>query len=77
MLTKSSMPQPLTDDSVMQWGNEHKGKRLDDVPDRYLLWAYNTWTRTTYLEPFFLYVEENLDAIQSNIRNNVKYKPKK
>lgn len=60
----------------MGWGREHRGKRMADVPDGYLLWAYNTWARDPYTEAFFLYVEENLEAIRSNVKNQMKYKPK-
>jgi len=29
----------LTDESLMPYGKEHKGKRMDKVPASYLLWV--------------------------------------
>lgn len=53
----------FNDDSLMPWG-KHKGVRLTEVPDQYLLWLYKARkAKGDVLD----YIEDNLDAIKSNL----------
>lgn len=54
------------DDTPMPIGKKHKGTRLGDVPDDYLLFLYNQGIKHKQLRQ---YVEENLDAIKQNVAN--------
>lgn len=55
----------LTDSSILQFGNKHKGKKLADVPDSYLLWIYENLNLPLDLKQ---YIESNLDAIKHNTK---------
>ena len=61
----SPMIEPLTDESDMPYG-KHKGKKMKDVPDDYLLYIYENQQCS---EAVRLYISENMDAIQKNIFN--------
>lgn len=52
----------MNDDSIMPFGI-HQGKRLADVPDKYLLWLYENKKCFGDLKA---YIEDNLDAIKQN-----------
>lgn len=56
----------LSDDSLMpSWSKAHGGKKMSEVPDEYLLWVYEN----NKCDPAVKwYVERNIDAIKSNIR---------
>lgn len=56
----------LTDDSIMPWGI-HKGLKMYEVPDAYLLFLHSKkcFDDTSVME----YVEDNLEAIKSNVKN--------
>jgi uncharacterized protein (DUF3820 family) len=58
----------LTDESFMEFGI-HKGKKLAEVPDRYLLGLYNSGK---CFGPIKTYIGENLDAIKANIEREDK-----
>ena len=64
--------EEYTDESIMPFG-KHKGKKLIDVPDEYLLWLYNEMIQKPegqrYPNGLFKYLEENLDAIEINVNN--------
>ncbi len=50
----------MDDNSLMPFG-EHKGKKMANVPAKYLLWAYDqTWIRGDVKK----YIEENLDVLK-------------
>ncbi len=51
-----------TDDSIMPFG-KHKGEKLIDVPDDYLLWLYENDKAGRLSD----YIEDNLDAILANV----------
>jgi uncharacterized protein (DUF3820 family) len=53
----------LDDNSIMPYG-KYKGRKLADVPADYLLWMYSEGKLFAALEE---YVEENMEAIKSNI----------
>lgn len=53
----------FTDESIMPFGM-FKGSRLIDVPDSYLLWLYEN----DKMGRLRKYIEENLQAIQNNVR---------
>lgn len=60
----------FTDETPMPWG-KHKGDKLADVPDSYLLWILdNPAIDRQRNAALFAYIEENLDAIQANIKNS-------
>ena len=43
----NKLADALTDEDVMTFG-KHKGAKLKDVPDSYLLWLYETdWCKTS------------------------------
>lgn len=44
----------LTDDSIMKFG-EHKGKKLANVPEHYLIWWYKENL------PLIEYIEDSID----------------
>ena len=52
----------LTDESTMPFG-KHKGDKLKDVPNKYLMWLWEQdWLKEKYLG-LYLYIEDNFDAI--------------
>lgn len=55
------MKEPYSDETIMPYG-EHKGKRLIDVPDDYLLFIHNN---SIFKKDFKLhnYISDNLDSI--------------
>lgn len=53
--------EKLTDESTMPWGI-HAGKKMEDVPDRYLLFIYET--KRVKSGPVYDYIVENLDVIK-------------
>ena len=55
--------EKLTDDSTMPWGI-HAGKKMEDVPDSYLLWLYEVKKVGGQVGA---YIIENLDAIRQNV----------
>ena len=54
--------EELDDDSLMPWG-KHEGKRMEDVPDKYLKWIY--W-KGQIDAPVKLYVEEYLHYFETD-----------
>lgn len=61
--TKPQPIEPYSDNWIMQYGNEHMGKMLMQVPGKYLLWMYENF------KPLDLrlkaYIELNLDSINN------------
>jgi uncharacterized protein (DUF3820 family) len=57
------MEKKLIDDSLMEFG-EHKGKKLAEVPDSYLLGLYESGK---CFGPIKVYIGENIDAIRANV----------
>lgn len=64
MTTKPKQPEKLTDISPMPYG-VHRGERMIDVPESYLLYL---WTSDKMTEPVREYIKENMDAIRANQR---------
>lgn len=60
----AQLPLPLTDESIMPFG-KHKGQRLADVPDGYLMFIYDNYQLHPNLKT---YIEENIEAIKVNIK---------
>lgn len=61
----------FTDETLMPFGI-HKNKPLSQVPDKYLLDFYNAKSRGEVYgdgKKLYDYIENNLDAIKSNIKN--------
>ena len=58
----------LKDDSIMPWGI-HKGKKMANVPDDYLLYL---WENGKCSGEVKLYIKKNLEVIKSNINMNLK-----
>lgn len=59
----------FTDDSVMPWG-KYQGEKMSNVPDSYLLWLWTDGQKfRANNRALFAYIEDNLDAIKSNIKN--------
>lgn len=59
----------MNDESIMQFG-KHKGERLEDIPDSYLLWLYDTHSESLEQRhpKLFEYLQSNLDAIKANCK---------
>jgi uncharacterized protein (DUF3820 family) len=53
----------LDDSSLMPYG-KHKGTKMVDVPDSYLLWIYENDKCSDSVKK---YIESNLDAIRHNV----------
>nr|DAL04246.1 MAG TPA: Putative quorum-sensing-regulated virulence factor [Crassvirales sp.] len=51
----------------MPWGI-HAGKKMEDVPDSYLLFLYDS--KKVRSGPVFEYIVDNLDAIKENAKRN-------
>lgn len=67
-----------TDHSIMPYG-EHKGKKLKDVPDQFLLDLYESEADIiktlkmhglTELIKLYEYIEHNIDVFKHNIKQN-------
>ena len=54
----------LEDDSLMPSG-KHKGTKMKDVPDNYLLYIYEN---DMVGERVATYIEKNLDSIKANVK---------
>lgn len=52
--------QEFTDSTEMPFG-QHKGKRMIDVPAKYLLWLFNEGCKHAGVRK---YLNENIDAIK-------------
>lgn len=55
----------LRDDSIMPWG-VHKGKEMQDVPAKYLLWLHEENKCSDDIKE---YIIDNLDAIKKEIKD--------
>ena len=55
----------LKDDSLMPWG-AHKGKKMANVPARYLLCLYDNHKRSGDVR---YYIEHNMDALRGEASN--------
>ena len=55
--------KPLTDDCPMPWG-KHKGKRMEDVPAKYLVWLWENDKCNGVVKD---YIDDNWDALQLEI----------
>ena len=53
----------LDDDSLMPWGI-HKGKKMINVPAKYLLYMYNENKCDKIVKQ---YIEENMDALNQEM----------
>ena len=59
-------PQPLKDTDILDWGKQHKGKALANVPSAYLIWMYEQ-AKGVPVE-YRLYIKDNLDVLQKEVR---------
>lgn len=60
--------ETITDTSIMPFG-KHKGERMCDIPDSYLLYIYEN--NMCYSEKVVRdYIHDNLDAIKENLRKS-------
>lgn len=58
----------MDDNSIMPFG-AHKGKKMANVPASYLVWAYTqTWCRGKVKQ----YIEENMDVIKQDLKNQAR-----
>lgn len=57
--------EKLTDDSILQYGQKHRGKKLSEVPDSYLVWLYDNANIPADLKT---YIEESVPLIQAQVR---------
>lgn len=69
----------MTDQDTMPFG-EHKGKNMEDVPARYLLWLYddmrNAGGPRTFSKEVFEYIEENHHRLMKEEDDYIpKFKP--
>lgn len=54
----------LTDNDIMPFG-KHKGIKMANVPDSYLLWLYETDKCGPDVKG---YITDNIEAIKANVR---------
>lgn len=54
----------MTDESLMPYGI-HKGSKMANVPDKYLMWLYDSNKCSGDVRK---YIEENMDAIRENMK---------
>lgn len=58
---------PWTDDTVMPWG-AHKGTKLADVPEGYLLWLLEqSWLKEAW-PGLYTYVHSREDDLRSDVQ---------
>lgn len=65
------MSKELNDESLMPFGKEHKGKKMEDVPASYLLWLWSV-SYDDYKAGLckgsklavMAYIEDNLDVLE-------------
>ena len=62
----------MNDQSLMPWG-KYQGKKMNDVPDSYLLWLYENDKCSGDVK---IYIVQNLDAIRANISRQKNKIPK-
>lgn len=61
----------LKDDSILDYGEKHKGKKLIDVPAQYFLYIYEkNFTMPASLKE---YIEDNLDVLKKEMQEQAKY----
>jgi uncharacterized protein (DUF3820 family) len=60
---------PLHDQSIMPWGM-HKGKKMANIPARYLLYLYNNGCSDPHVRA---YINENLDALRQEVKQGTTY----
>lgn len=58
----------LTDESPMPFG-KYQGREMANVPADYLIWLYENNKCNRAVKD---YIEDNLDVLQYEIKNNVK-----
>jgi uncharacterized protein (DUF3820 family) len=61
----------LTDDSILEFGNLHKGKTLANVPASYLLFVYENNYNTG--KALRAYIEDNMDVLKKQRDEEPKY----
>lgn len=54
----------MKDDDRFPFG-QHKGRRMKDVPVRYLHWVWENCESSEKVDPVRLYIKENLEALQT------------
>jgi hypothetical protein len=59
----------LEDDSILQFGKEHKGSKLANVPASYLIWIYENCRLPDNLKAYIL---ENMDVLKTQVKRSVK-----
>ena len=66
---------PLTDDDLMPFG-KHRGRRLEDVPARYLLWLWDEGWHQRTGEPLGAYLKDSLNALLGDCQDYIlKHRP--
>ena len=58
--------EPLKDTDILDWGKEHKGKALANVPAEHLIWMYEK--AQCVPEKYRLYIKDNLDVLRQEVR---------
>ena len=59
----------LNDESIHKYGKKHRGKKLEELPDDYMIWLFEEINskkeqrRSRYETAFLKYFEENEDSI--------------
>ncbi len=62
---KEEQKEEKEQEFLMPFG-KHKGKKMSEVPDSYLLWLSDEGTTTGLLRA---YIDDNIQAIRNNTRN--------
>ena len=59
---------PLTDNDILDFGNKFKGKKLIDVPAKYLLWMHENVKMTIWNAPVLDYIKDNLEVLRKDTK---------
>lgn len=70
--SKTKVQEVLDDDSIMNFGSKHRGKRLEDVPADYLLYIYENCESVP--QNLKDYIFENMDLLKIEVKNNLEEK---
>jgi len=60
----------LKDDHILEWGKEHKGKALANVPAAYLIWMFDKANGVPL--KYRRYIAANRDVLEKEVREDQK-----
>ena len=66
----------MKDTDIMPFGKEHRGKKIGNVPAKFLLWAYDQDWIDKYPD-VKEYIKENMDVLTKEKNQHSQHKKKK